>query len=37
MSKIETIKNHVRENKTLYIVGASCLAAGLLGGVALEP
>ena len=35
MSKIETIKNHVREHKEAYIVGASCLAVGLLGGVAL--
>lgn len=35
MSKIESIKNHVRENKKVYIVGASCLAVGLVGGVAL--
>lgn len=35
MSKIESIKNHVRENKKAYVVGASCLAVGLLGGVAL--
>ena len=35
MSKIENIKNHVRENKKAYVVGASCLAVGLLGGVAL--
>lgn len=35
MSKIESIKNHVRENKKAYIVGASCLAVGFLGGVAL--
>lgn len=35
MSKIESIKNHVREHKKVYVVGASCLAAGILGGVAL--
>lgn len=35
MSKIESIKNHVRENKKVYVVGASCLAVGLVGGVAL--
>lgn len=35
MSKIESIKNHVREHKKVYLVGASCLAAGILGGVAL--
>lgn len=35
MSKIENIKNHVREHKKVYVVGASCLAVGLLGGVAL--
>lgn len=32
MSKIERIKNHVRENKKVYIVGASCLAVGAMGG-----
>lgn len=35
MSKIESIKNHVREHKKVYVVGASCLAVGILGGVAL--
>lgn len=35
MSKIESIKNHVREHKKAYVVGVSCLAVGLLGGVAL--
>ena len=35
MSKIESIKNHFRENKKAYVVGASCLTVGLLGGVAL--
>lgn len=35
MSKIESIKNHVREHKKAYVVGASCFAVGLLGGVAL--
>lgn len=33
MSKIENIKNHVRENKTAYIVGASCFAVGVAGGI----
>lgn len=35
MSKIESVKNHVRENKKVYIVGASCLAIGLVGGAVL--
>lgn len=33
MSKIENIKNHVRENKKAYIVGASSLAIGVGIGV----
>lgn len=33
MSKIENIKNHVRENKKVYIVGASSLAVGAAVGV----
>lgn len=35
MSKIETVKNHVRENKKIYIVGATCLAIGVVGGAVL--
>lgn len=35
MSKIENIKNHVRENKKVYIVGASCLAVGVGVGAVL--
>ncbi len=33
MSKIENIKNHVRENKKAYLVGASSLAVGAAVGV----
>lgn len=29
MSKIENIKNHVRENKKVYIVGGVCFLAGV--------
>lgn len=36
MSKIENIKNHVRENKKVYIVGASCLAVGVGVGVGVS-
>lgn len=35
MSKIETVKNHVREHKKVYIVGATCLAVGVVGGAVL--
>lgn len=33
MSKLENIKNHVRENKKVYVVGASSLAVGAAVGV----
>lgn len=35
MSKIESIKNHVREHKKAYVIGGTVAAVGLLGGVAL--
>ena len=31
--QIEKIKNHVQENKKVYIVGAGCLVVGAVGGV----
>lgn len=35
MSKFESIKNHIRENKKVYVVGASCLAVGAGVGAVL--
>lgn len=35
MSKIETVKNHVRENKKAYIIGGSAAAAGIAAGLIL--
>lgn len=32
--KYGTIKAHVKENKTAYITGATCLVIGVLGGTA---
>lgn len=32
MSKIQKIKTHVRNNKTVYITGGACLMVGALGG-----
>lgn len=33
MSKIESIKNHVRENKKAYIIGGTVVGVGVVGGV----
>lgn len=35
MSKFENIKNHIRENKKVYVVGASCLVVGAGVGAVL--
>ncbi|QGJ89101.1 hypothetical protein PBI_UNTOUCHABLE_57 [Gordonia phage Untouchable] len=29
------VKNHIKRNKTVYIVGATCLVVGAVGGVAM--
>ena len=33
MSKIESIKNHVRENKKVYVIGGTVAAVGVAAGV----
>ena len=33
MSKIESIKNHVREHKKAYIIGGTVVGVGVVGGV----
>lgn len=35
MSAFDKVKTHVQTHKTVYIVGATCLTLGVLGGVAL--
>lgn len=31
MSKIDKVKTHIQEHKTVYIVGATCLVVGAIG------
>lgn len=34
--RIENVKSHIRKHSTTYIVGGTCLAVGVLGGLYLK-
>jgi hypothetical protein len=36
MSKVQKIKQHIKDNKKVYIASAGCLAVGVIGGILIS-